>query len=83
MRNFTNATDVECKAYNDAVRYAVRRCARANIEIYVCALNHAYFVLDVGATLPEGVKKVCIAQKWDKNTVQLRFDGARSEFIKV
>jgi hypothetical protein len=81
--NFANKTDTECKAYNDAVRYAVTRAARDNIEVWVCALDHAYFVLDVKATIPEGAKKICIAQRWDDNTVQLRFNGAHSEFVKI
>ena len=30
-----------------------------------------------------GATVVCIAQKWDENTVQLRFAGARSEWVRI
>ena len=32
---------------------------------------------------PPNAKLVCIAQRWDDKTVQLRFDGARSEWRPI
>jgi hypothetical protein len=33
------------------------------------------------AAPPPHSKCVCIAQRWDEKTVQLRFDGAHSEWV--
>lgn len=81
--NFAKLTDAQCKAYDDAIRYAVHRAARDKDSIKVCWLDDTFFVLDQGATMPDGAKVICIAQRWDDKTVQLRFDGAHSEFIGV
>jgi len=42
----------------------------------------AIFVRASEASAPPRSKVVCIAQVWDANTVQVRFDGAHSEWVK-
>jgi len=42
----------------------------------------AIFVRMSVAAPPPNSKVVCIAQVWDANTVQVRFDGAHSEWVK-
>jgi hypothetical protein len=41
------------------------------------------FVRVSGEPEPEGAEMHCIAQRWDAETVQLRFDGARSEWVRI
>jgi hypothetical protein len=43
----------------------------------------AIFVRASEAAAPPNSKLVCIAQRWDDKTVQLRFSGARSEWVNV
>lgn len=81
--NFAKLTDEQCKAYDDAIRYAVHRAKQGKDSIKVCRLGDTFFVLDSGATMPNDAKVICIAQRWDDKTIQLRFDGAHSEFINV
>lgn len=69
-------------AYNDALRRAITRAA-CGVEQAVYFDGTAIFVRDAKDTKPEGAVVVCIAQRWDDRTVQLRFHGAHSEFINV
>lgn len=71
-------------AYEAAVAKAVRR-ARENpgacFSVYYDV--EAIYVRASEAAPPPNSKLVCIAQRWDAKTVQLRFDGARSEWVPV
>jgi len=71
-------------AYESGVANAVRR-ARENpgdcFSVYWDGA--AIFVRASEAAAPPASKLVCIAQRWDDKTVQLRFDGARSEWVNL
>lgn len=69
-------------AYNDALRNAAERAAKG-WETVVWWDGMALFVRNVDAKKPPNAVSVCFAQKWDDNTVQLRFSGARSEWVKT
>ena len=70
-------------SYNDAVRNAARR-ARADSACYsVYWDGTAIYVRASEAARPPAAKLVCIAQVWNADTVQLRFDGARSEWVNA
>jgi len=43
----------------------------------------AVYVRASEAAPPRNSKAVCIAQHWDDKTVQLRFDGAWSEWVSI
>jgi hypothetical protein len=76
-------------AYDDAVAHAVQRAARHDIADYrngcyvVWQRGQEMFVQPSGQPAPEGAKMVCMAQRWDAERVQLRFDGAYSEWRNV
>lgn len=70
-------------AYNDSVRHAADRAYRDKGESYVVYWDgEAVYVRISTAACPPTSKIVCIAQYWADGTVQLRFDGARSEWVK-
>ena len=70
-------------AYNDAVRNAVDRARRNPGDCFsVYYDGEAVFVRASEAVKPRDAKLICIAQRWDADTVQLRFDGARSEWVR-
>ena len=70
-------------AYNDSAATAVRRAATDKGECFSVYFDgEAIFVRHSSALPPPNAKLVCIAQSWDADTVQLRFDGARSEWVK-
>ena len=70
-------------AYDDSVRTAVRRARQNPGDCFsVYWDGTAIYVRAVEAARPPAAKLVCIAQVWDADTVQLRFAGARSEFVK-
>jgi hypothetical protein len=69
---------------DDATRYAASRAAREPGESFtVYRTPHAFHVCAKGDPKPDGATMHCIAQQWDATTVQLRFAGARSEWIKT
>jgi len=68
-------------AYDDALRRATNRAA-VGCESVVCFDGKAIFVTTQGAC-PEYATVICVAQRWDDQTVQLRFAGARSEWVKL
>ena len=69
-------------AYDDFVRTAAERAFAQPGECYsVYYDGEAIFVRNSVVARPPNAKLVCIAQKWDNATVQLRFDGARSEWV--
>jgi hypothetical protein len=68
-------------AYDDAMQQAVRLAARGTTAaVYI--EDGKMFVCAAGQRPPQ-VNTVCIAQRWDDKTVQLRFDGAQSEWVKI
>ena len=68
-------------AYDDAIQQAVRLAAHGT-EAAVYAEDGKLFVCAVTAR-PATASTLCIAQKWDERTVQLRFAGAMSEWVKI
>ena len=78
---FDNITDKQCKAYNDAIRFVSIRAHNENVPYWVYRKGETFYVRKSGEPMPEGARKVCIAARWDDKTVQLRFDGAWSEFV--
>ena len=72
-------------SYDDGLRNAARLAGAdpAGKSYTVYFDGSAIFVRPPGATAPANSQVVCIAQKWDANTVQLRFAGARSEWVKI
>ncbi len=69
---------------DDAVRHAVDRAARgagASFTVYVD--GEKVFYVRASEAAPPAATVVCIAQSWDSDTVQVRFPGGRSEYVKV
>lgn len=78
-----NMSDADCKAYNDALRHAARRAFDTSKSYWVYrAGTGTFYVRDSDEPAPGKANKVCIAQRWDDHTVQLRFYGARSEWVR-
>jgi hypothetical protein len=68
-------------AYDDAMRQAVRLAASGTeAAVYV---DGDKMVVCAADERPHQFTPLCIAQRWDANTVQLRFAGARSEWVKT
>lgn len=80
-------------SYDDGLRAAARRAWESRHEttsdkgfyppcfsVYFDGV--AIYVRDSKAAPPKDAKLVCIAQFFSGGTVQLRFDGARSEWIE-
>jgi hypothetical protein len=69
----------------DAVRYAVSVAARYPVS----AGKSAIVYWDAGSAevrldsedAPKGAAIYAVAQRWDDSTIQVRYDGARSEFV--
>jgi hypothetical protein len=81
MLNDANA--IAHPAYNDAVNNAVRRACEDHGACFTVYFDGAsIFVRASEAAPPPNSKVVCIAQWWSGNTAQLRFDGARSEWVR-
>ena len=68
--------------FDDAMRQAVKLAAEGS-ESTVYFDGKAIFVRSSYAPKPEGAQVICIAQKWNEKTVQLRFAGARSEWVSI
>lgn len=67
---------------DDAVAHAADRANRdrgACFSVYLDD-NGTYYVRASEAVRPASVKLICIAQYWGDETVQVRYDGARSEW---
>lgn len=70
-------------AYKDSVRHAADRAYRDKGECYSVYFDgEAVYVRISSAARPPNAKLICIAQYWSDQTVQLRFDGAKSEWVK-
>jgi len=70
------------RGYDDALRCAVKMAAEGH-EASVYWNGVELFVRSSYAPKPPNVEVICIAQQWDERTVQLRFAGARSEWVRV
>jgi hypothetical protein len=81
----------EHKAYDGALAHAARRAWDARLEstsdkgfyppcFTVYFDGEAMYVRDSKAEKPANAEVVCIAQFFHGSTVQLRFEGARSEW---
>lgn len=70
------------QALSLAITYAAQMPNKC-IAVYKYAYDDLYVVQEATEKVPQGPTVVCIAQRWDENTVQLRFSGARSEFRKI
>ena len=70
-------------AYDAAVRRAAARAFNEKACFSVYYDGQAIFVRDSAEPPPDNAKLICIAQRWDDKQVQLRFDGARSEWISL
>lgn len=72
----------QLRSFDDGVRHAARRAydnKGACFSVYVD--EEAVYVRASEAAPPPGATRVVIAQHWSGNTVQLRYAGARTEFI--
>jgi hypothetical protein len=67
-------------AYDSSLRHAAKRAA-AGVEQAVYWDGKMIYVRPCGDAAPANATVVCIAQKWNDHTVQLRFAGARSEWV--
>ena len=73
----------EHPAYDNAVARAVYRARTNPGECFTVYWDGAAIFLRAShAAPPPNSKVVCIAQRWDDGTVQVRFDGARSEWVR-
>lgn len=71
-------------AYADALRTACRRAFEDMGECFsVYWDGAAVYVRGSYAVPPPDALQVCIAQWWQGRTVQLRFKGARSEWVTL
>jgi hypothetical protein len=70
--------------YGASVRRAAERAYNEPGECYSIYYDGTDIIVqNSAAAKPQDAKLVCIAQKWDDKTVQLRFTGARSEWVNV
>jgi len=68
-------------AYESSLSQAVDRARREPSEcVSVYYDGTSMFVRLSSVEKPPNSKLICIAQRWDDKTVQLRFDGAWSEW---
>ena len=69
-------------SYNDSIRNAARRAFENKGDCFsVYYDGEAVYVRASEAAKPGNSKLICIAQHWSENRVQLRFNGAWSEWI--
>lgn len=73
----------------DAERYAVELAGRFPASDYKRVFvwltdGEAFVRVAADEPEPEGARLHCVAQRWDAETVQLlRFDGERSEWVRI
>jgi hypothetical protein len=71
----------------DATRYAVEVAARYSVAANVSAVVYlgagSAAVRLASEDAPDGAEVYAIAQRWNDSAVQVRYDGARSEFVEV
>ena len=71
--------------YEKAVAHAVKRAGTEPGRCFSVYYDGEAVIVRGPEPAPAmpNAKLVCIAQKWDEKTVQLRFDGARSEWRAI
>jgi hypothetical protein len=70
-------------ARDAALQYAAQRARRTNSTVWVYVHSSEYFVRTHDEGAPPGAAVFAIASPWDATTIQLRFGGARSEWVKT
>jgi hypothetical protein len=73
----------EHPGYDTAIREAAVRAASSPQNYAVYWDGAAFYVRNCNAAPTPGMVVIAIAQRWDAKTVQLRFSGARSEWVKI
>jgi hypothetical protein len=69
-------------SYDSSIHSAADRAFRNPGDCFSVYFDgEAIFVRASEAAPPLNSKRICIAQRWNDKTVQLRFAGARSEWI--
>ena len=72
---------------DDAIRHAVRRAGERPIAERACwsvySDGRAVYVRSFKDEPPPNAEFICIAQRWDDKTVQVRFMGARIEWHHI
>ena len=81
MRNATNMIDPTL--VDAAIAHAVSRAARESGGFSVYTDATKAYVRPSAEPSPAGATLLCIAQIWDASTVQVRYAGARSEFVRI
>ena len=73
------------RVLDDAERYAAELAGRFPVSASKCAAvwltDREAFVRVWGEPKPDNARLHCIAQRWDAETVQLRFDGGQSQWV--
>lgn len=70
-------------AYDDAVRKATAGAAKGEQHSVYWDGTAIYVRPSAQLPPPPNATCICVADRWDDNTVQLRFAGARSEWVKT
>lgn len=89
---FDTMTQEETAAYNNAILHACRRAFREHKTFAVYRIEDKFFVRDAKEKLPpmpdledgkivNPVRLICMAERCNEHQVQLRFDGAYSEWV--
>lgn len=74
---------------DDATRYAARRARREPGQCFTVyrtphlVYEWTFYVRNSKDAAPDGASVLCIAQHWSGDTVQLRYRGARSEWLHI
>lgn len=82
MSRFNENAAEKHPAYNDSLQAAIKMAAEGT-EASIYYDGTAIFVRSAYAPKVANADIVCVAQLWDDKTVQLRFAGARSEWVKI
>lgn len=85
MIDYTKRSDTLLRLVDNATRSAAYRAYREKGEsfaVYVNVEMETVIMQDAKAAKPKGFTCDCIAQYWSESTVQVRYDGARSEWVK-
>ena len=70
-------------AYGDAIQNSARQAHASNECFSIFWDGFSIYVRNSHAIPPPNSKVICIAQRWDNNTVQLRFAGVRAEWARL
>ena len=84
-------SEIEYKLIGEGISYAMECCKEEPINTYgVIISKHPEFIVSVKNAnekfyegISEGIYVYCMVQYWDDNTIQMRYQGGFSEFIKI